>query len=61
MDFIESVKKRAAAKQCTIVLPESYDERVTAAAVKIAEEGFARVLLLSDHGRSLPNQEKLSS
>lgn len=61
MDFIESVKKRAASKQCTIVLPESYDERVTAAAVKIAEEGFARVLLLSDHGRPFPNQEKLSS
>lgn len=46
MNFIESVKKRAAAKQCRIVLPESYDERVTEAAAKIAEEGFARVMLL---------------
>ena len=61
MNFIESVKKRAAGKQCTIVLPESYDERVTEAAAKIAEEGFARVLLLSDNGRSLPNQERLKS
>ncbi len=61
MNFIESVKKRAAAKQCTIVLPESYDERIVEAAAKIAEEGFAKVLLLSDNGRRLPNQEKLSS
>lgn len=61
MNFIESVKKRAAGKQCTIVLPESYDERVTEAAERIAEEGFAKVLLLSDNGRRLPNQEKLSS
>ncbi len=60
MNFIESVKKRAAAKQCRIVLPESYDERVTEAAAKIAEEGFARVMLLSDNGQPFPNQERLS-
>lgn len=61
MNFIENIKKRAAEKRCTIVLPESYDERVCEAAVRIAKEGFARVLLLSDHGRKLPEQEKLIS
>ena len=61
MNFIESIKKRAAKKKCTIILPESYDERICEAAKRIAEEGFARVLLLSDDGRPLPYQEKLTS
>ena len=60
-DFIESIKRRAAEKNCTIVFPESYDERVAEAAGKIAEEGFAKVMLLSECGRRLPNQEKLNS
>ena len=59
MSFIEQVKARAAKKNCLIVLPESYDERVTEAAVKIAQEGIARILLLSDNGRKMPNQEKI--
>ena len=48
MEFIERIKKRAAEKNCRIVLPESYDTRITAAALQIAREGFARILLLSD-------------
>ena len=61
MSFIELVKARAAKKNCLIVLPESYDERVTEAAVKIAQEGIARILLLSDNGKKMPNQEKIDN
>lgn len=59
--FIDNVKKRAAAKNCTIVLPESYDERVAEAAIKIAEEGFANLVLLSEKNKNLPFQDKLIS
>lgn len=59
MDFMEQIKKRAAKKNCLIVLPESYDERVTSAAAMIAEQGIARVLLLSDDGKDMPGQERL--
>lgn len=59
MDFMEQIKKRAAKKNCLIVLPESYDERVTSAAAMIAEQGIARILLLSDDGKDMPGQEKL--
>lgn len=60
MGFMEQIKQRAAKKNCLIVLPESYDERVTAAAAMIAEQGIARILLLSDNGKEMPGQEKLS-
>ncbi len=59
MDFMDQIKKRAAKKNCLIVLPESYDERVTSAAAMIAEQGIARILLLSDDGKDMPGQERL--
>lgn len=59
MSFIEQVKKRAAGKDCVIVLPESYDERVVQAAQKIAKEGIARIVLLSDGENELPAEENL--
>lgn len=59
MGFMEQIKKRASEKNCLIVLPESYDERVAAAAVMIEEQGIARILLLSDNGKEIPGQEKL--
>ena len=59
MEFIERIKKRAAEKNCQIVLPESYDTRITAAALQIAQEGFARILLLSDGESSIPDEEQL--
>ena len=59
MGFMEQIKKRAAKKNCLIVLPESYDERVTSAAVMLAEQGIARILLLSDNGREMPGQDQL--
>lgn len=59
--FIDNIKKRAAARNRTIVLPESYDERVAEAAIKIAEEGFANVVLLSERNKDLPFYDKLNS
>ena len=59
MGFMEQIKERASKKNCLIVLPESYDERVASAAVMIAEQGIARVLLLSDNGKEMPGQERL--
>lgn len=60
MEFMEQIKKRAAKKNCLIVLPESYDERVASAAAMIAEQGIARILLLSDNGKEMPGQESLT-
>lgn len=60
MGFMDQIKKRAAAKNCLIVLPESYDARVTEAAAKIADQGIARILLLSDNGKEMPNQGSLN-
>ena len=59
MEFIERIKKRAAEKNCRIVLPESYDTRITAAALQIAGEGFARILLLSDGENRIPDEEQI--
>ncbi|MEE0742728.1 MAG: phosphate acetyltransferase [Blautia faecis] len=59
MEFIERIKKRAAEKNCRIVLPESYDTRITAAALQIAREGFARILLLSDGENRIPEEEQI--
>ncbi len=59
MGFMEQIKERASKKNCLIVLPESYDERVATAAVMIAEERIARVLLLSDNGKEMPGQQRL--
>ncbi len=59
MGFMEQIKERASKKNCLIVLPESYDERVATAAVMIAEERIARILLLSDNGKEMPGQQRL--
>ena len=46
MRLIEQLKERAKANQKTIVLPESTDERVLDAAVKVTEQGMAKVILI---------------
>jgi phosphate acetyltransferase len=48
MEFTQSLRHRAAALQRTIVLPETWDERTLAAAARIHQEGFARVILLGE-------------
>jgi len=48
MDFTQSLRRKAAALNRTIVLPESGDERMLQAAGRIRDEGFASVILLGD-------------
>lgn len=46
--FIDIIKERAMTDKKTIILPESSDQRVIRAAVKITEEGFADVILIGN-------------
>jgi len=46
MDFIRSLRRKAAALGKTIVLPEAWDERMVRAAAVIRDEGIAKVILL---------------
>ncbi len=46
MDFVESLRRKAAPLQRTIVLPEAGDRRMLEAAGRIRDEGFASVILL---------------
>jgi len=48
MPLIELIKEKARKQTRTIVLPESYDERMLFAAQNIVEQGLARVILLGD-------------
>jgi phosphate acetyltransferase len=50
MDFMQRLKDKAAVRQRTIVLPETWDERTLRAALRVRDEGFARILLLGDPG-----------
>ncbi len=46
MSFIETIKAKAKGKVQTIVLPESYDERMLFAAEKVTEQGLAKIIIL---------------
>lgn len=46
MDFIEKIKLKAKQNKKTIVLPESMDNRILAAAKIILEEGIANIILI---------------
>lgn len=46
--FIDSIRARAAALGCTIVFPESHDERVLAAAKSLVASGIVRPVLVLD-------------
>ena len=48
MDIIEGLKARAKAKQGTVVLPESGDERTLRAAEQLIREEIAKVILVGD-------------
>ena len=50
MDIIERLTAAAKARHGTLVLPEGDDERVVAAARRIADEGIAKVVLLDPAG-----------
>jgi phosphate acetyltransferase len=48
MSFIDTVKAKAKANPKTVVLPESYDERMLFAAEKITKEGLAKLTMLGN-------------
>ena len=48
MDFTQNLREKAAALGKTIVLPESWDQRMLEAAVRIRDGKIARVILLGD-------------
>lgn len=48
MDFVQSLRQKAAALNKTIVLPEGQDERMLKAAGQIRDEGFAQIALLGN-------------
>lgn len=50
MDFITSLRARAASLRRTIVLPESVDDRTLQAAGRIRDEQLAAVIVLGDEG-----------
>lgn len=48
MSFIDRIKERAKKNLKTIALPESMDERVIEAALKIVNEGIANIIVIGD-------------
>ena len=48
MSFIEKMKERAKKNIKKIVLPETMDERVIDAALKVRDEGFAEIILIGN-------------
>ncbi len=48
MDFVQSLRMKAAEKGKTIVLPEALDERMLRAAGQIVDEGIAAIILLGN-------------
>ena len=48
MHLVEQIKAKAKKNLQTVVLPESYDERMLDAAQKIVEQGLAKVVILGN-------------
>src|SRR6266702_2518248 len=48
MHLVEQIKAKAKKNLQTVVLPESYDERMLYAAQKIVEQGLARIVILGN-------------
>lgn len=48
MHFIDKVKAKAKSNLQTVVLPESYDERMLFAAEKVVAQGFAKIIILGN-------------
>ncbi len=59
MDFTHELRRKAAALDQTIVLPESTDERMLRAAGQIRDEGFARIVLVGVEAELAPRFEEL--
>ncbi len=48
MHLVDQIKQKARKNLQTVVLPESYDERMLYAAEKIIQEGLAKIVILGD-------------
>ncbi|HEY6873985.1 MAG TPA: phosphate acetyltransferase [Geobacteraceae bacterium] len=48
MHLVEQIKAKAKKNQQTVVLPESYDERMLYAAQKVVEQGLAKIVILGN-------------
>ena len=48
MHLIEQIKAKAKSKLQTVVLPESYDERMLFAAQQVVEQGLAKIIILGN-------------
>lgn len=48
MHIVDQIKAKAKANLQTVVLPESYDERMLFAAQKITEQGLAKIVILGN-------------
>src|SRR6266540_3072697 len=48
MHLVDQIKAKAKSNLQTVVLPESYDERMLFAAEKIVEQGLAKVIMLGN-------------
>ena len=48
MHLIEQIKAKAKSKLQTVVLPESYDERMLFAAQQVVEQGLAKIVILGN-------------
>ena len=48
MHLMDAIKQKAGKNLQTVVLPESYDERMLFAAQKIVEQGLAKIILLGN-------------
>jgi len=49
MSLVDQIKSKARKNLKTVVLPESYDERMLFAAQQIVEQGLARIVILGNH------------
>jgi len=58
-NILEIIKEKAAAKNKTIVLPESHDERVLQAAEVLTKKKIASVITLGDENKIIADAKKL--
>ncbi|MBR4261926.1 MAG: phosphate acetyltransferase [Bacilli bacterium] len=58
MNFIERIKERAKEDIKTIVLPESMDDRVLDAALKVEAEGIAKIIIIGNKEEIIEKTKK---
>jgi phosphate acetyltransferase len=51
MPLMEQIKEKARKQTKTVVLPESYDERMLHAAQSVVEQGLAKIVMLGNRGQ----------